>query len=103
MVSAILTRPSRRCELSLSVPRAGCNFSAISGSDANALRWDKLGYSHLSKLASERPEETFVRRTESIELWDEDVPHHKIKEMSEYLEDVCQCDSNQANTVGTVF
>ncbi|KAL3961072.1 hypothetical protein ACCO45_006189 [Purpureocillium lilacinum] len=68
-------------------PWAGCNFSAISGSDANALRWDKLGYSHLSKLASERPEETFVRRTESIELWDEDVPHHKIKEMSEYLED----------------
>lgn len=29
-----------------------------------------------------------MRRTESIELWDEDGPQHKIKAMSEYLEDV---------------
>jgi hypothetical protein len=68
--------------------RAGCNFSAISGSDANALKWDRLGYSHLTKLASERPDETFVHRTPSTELWDENVPHDKIKAMSEYLEDV---------------
>ncbi|KFZ06075.1 hypothetical protein V501_07737 [Pseudogymnoascus sp. VKM F-4519 (FW-2642)] len=68
-------------------PWAGCNFSAISGSDANALKWDRLGYSHLTKLASERPDETFVHRTPSTELWDENVPHDKIKAMSEYLED----------------
>lgn len=67
---------------------AGCNFSAISGSDANALRWDRLGYSHLCKLASQDPAETFVQRTPSTELWDEDIPHHKMQTMSEYLEDV---------------
>lgn len=68
--------------------RAGCNFSAISGTDANALRWDKKGYSHLAKLASDKPDETFVSWTPSTELWDEDVPTDKIKHMSEYLEDV---------------
>ncbi|CAG9942591.1 unnamed protein product [Clonostachys rosea f. rosea IK726] len=68
-------------------PWAGCNFSAISGSDANALKWDRLGYTHLSKLASEKPEATHVQRTPSTELWDDDVPHEKIKAMSEYLED----------------
>lgn len=68
--------------------RAGCNFSAISGTDANALRWDRLGYAHLSKLASERAEEAFVHWTPSIELWDEEVPSAKIQHMSEYLKDV---------------
>lgn len=68
--------------------RAGCNFSAISGSDANALRWDRLGYMHLCKLASEKPQETCVSRTPSIEFWDANVPEDKIKSMSEYLEDV---------------
>ncbi|ETS77694.1 hypothetical protein PFICI_09756 [Pestalotiopsis fici W106-1] len=68
-------------------PWAGCNFSAISGTDANALRWDQLGYSHLTRLASEKSEESFVKRTESTELWDEDVPHDKIQAMSQYLED----------------
>ncbi|KAH7145598.1 hypothetical protein B0J13DRAFT_666103 [Dactylonectria estremocensis] len=68
-------------------PWAGCNFSAISGTDTNALRWDRLGYAHLCKLASKQPEETFVRRTPSTELWDENVPHDKIKHMAEYLED----------------
>lgn len=68
--------------------RAGCNFSAISGSDANALKWDRLCYSHLTKLASEQPKESFVVRTPSTEFWDENVPHAKIKAMSEYLEDV---------------
>ncbi|KAK1772068.1 hypothetical protein QBC33DRAFT_525579 [Phialemonium atrogriseum] len=66
-------------------PWAGCNFSAISGSDANALRWDRLGYSHLAKLASDNPEEAFVEWTASTELWDEAVPHAKIKAMSDYL------------------
>ncbi|KAL6400983.1 hypothetical protein AUP68_16703 [Ilyonectria robusta] len=68
-------------------PWAGCNFSAISGTDANALKWDRHGYTHLCKLASESPEETFVQRTPSTELWDENVPHDKIKGMAEYLED----------------
>ncbi|EQB54363.1 FAD dependent oxidoreductase [Colletotrichum gloeosporioides Cg-14] len=68
-------------------PWAGCNFSAISGSDANALRWDRVGYSHLCKLASEAEEEAFVKRTPSIEMWDEEIPHEKIKHMSDYLED----------------
>ncbi|KAF7551737.1 hypothetical protein G7Z17_g4797 [Cylindrodendrum hubeiense] len=67
--------------------RAGCNFSAISGTDADALRWDRFGYAHLTKLASDQPEDTFVKRTPSTELWDEEVPHDKIKIMSEYLED----------------
>ncbi|SPN96474.1 probable D-amino-acid oxidase [Cephalotrichum gorgonifer] len=68
-------------------PWAGCNFSAISGTDTNALRWDRLGYAHLAKLATEQPRESFVRRTESIEYWDENIPHDKIKSMADYLED----------------
>ncbi|KAL3469078.1 hypothetical protein BJX99DRAFT_242092 [Aspergillus californicus] len=68
-------------------PWAGCNFSAISGTDANALRWDRLCYSHLLDLATERPDEAFVRRTPSVEFWDDNIPHDKIKAMGEYLED----------------
>lgn len=30
---------------------------------------------------------SFVKKTPSIELWDEEVPYDKIKAMSEYLED----------------
>jgi hypothetical protein len=70
------------------VHRAGCNFSAISGTDANALRWDRLGYAHLAKLASTSGGKAFVERTPSIEYWDEVVPHDKIEFMSGYLEDV---------------
>lgn len=47
-----------------------------------------MGYAHLTKLASENPDESFVHRTPSTELWDEEIPHGKIKTMSEYLEDV---------------
>ncbi|KAJ0421684.1 hypothetical protein BJY00DRAFT_311986 [Aspergillus carlsbadensis] len=68
-------------------PWAGCNFSAISGTDANALRWDRLGYAHLAKLASMSGGEAFVKRTPSIEYWDEVVPRDKIEFMSGYLED----------------
>ncbi|KAI9150451.1 esterase lipase [Paramyrothecium foliicola] len=68
-------------------PWAGCNFSAISGSDANALRWDQLGYAHLTRLATEDSSGSYVQRTPSTEFWDEDVPLDKIKAMSEYLED----------------
>lgn len=52
------------------------------------MKWDKAGYRHLTKLASERSDESFVRRTPSTEFWDEEVPFHKIKTMSGYLEDV---------------
>lgn len=68
--------------------RAGCNFSAISGSDANALRWDALGYAHLMKLADHHGQEAFVQRTLSTEYWDDHIPHEKIKAMEGYLEDV---------------
>ncbi|KAF9892401.1 hypothetical protein FE257_001509 [Aspergillus nanangensis] len=54
-------------------PWAGCNFSAISGTDTNALKWDRLGYAHLKSLAFNQPDEAFVKRTPSIELWDENV------------------------------
>ncbi|UKZ74927.1 hypothetical protein TrVFT333_002597 [Trichoderma virens FT-333] len=69
-------------------PWAGCNFSGISGTDANAIKWDRLGYAHLTKLASEQGDEAYIRRTDSIEYWDEHVPHDKIKAISEYLEDL---------------
>lgn len=71
-----------------STNRAGCNFSAISGSDANALKWDSAGYSHLMRLANNDSEASYVKRTPSIEMWDEDIPENKIKDMSKYLEDV---------------
>lgn len=68
--------------------RAGCNFSGISGSDKNALRWDKMGYAHLTNLATSNETESFVSRTQSIEYWEANTPHDKIKAISEYLEDV---------------
>ncbi|KAG6001554.1 hypothetical protein E4U21_004094 [Claviceps maximensis] len=68
-------------------PWAGCNFSGISGSDANALRWDKLGYAHLMDLATHAEEDSFVSRTQSVEYWDGDVPYDKIRAISEYMED----------------
>lgn len=47
-----------------------------------------MGYAYLTKLATERSEESYVKRTPSTEYWEETVPHDKIKHMSEYLEDV---------------
>ncbi|KFA51894.1 hypothetical protein S40293_04105 [Stachybotrys chartarum IBT 40293] len=73
--------------VSYTSPWAGCNFSAISASDANALRWDRAGYAHLTKLAAQDSKQSFVQKTRSIELWDDAVPREKIKAMSEYLED----------------
>lgn len=67
-------------------PWAGCNYSSISGSDANALRWDRLGYRHLLQLATHHSAESYVARTSSTEIWDDVVPNDKIKIMSEYLE-----------------
>ncbi|OTA01747.1 D-aspartate oxidase [Trichoderma parareesei] len=76
-------------------PWAGCNFSGISGNDANALKWDRLGYTHLTRLASEHGDEAYIRRTASIEYWDEHVPHDKIKAISEYLEDFKEIPSHE--------
>ncbi|KAG5914074.1 hypothetical protein E4U53_004715, partial [Claviceps sorghi] len=66
---------------------AGCNFSGISGRDENALRWDRLGYAHLTDLATHAEQASFVSRTESVEYWDADAPLDKIRAVAEYLED----------------
>ncbi|KAF1849644.1 FAD dependent oxidoreductase [Cucurbitaria berberidis CBS 394.84] len=68
-------------------PWAGANFSAISGNDANALRWDKLGYGHMMKLAEEHGVEACISKTPSFEYWDEMPSRTKIDSMSEYLKD----------------
>lgn len=68
--------------------RAGANFSAISGGDANALRWDKLGYGHMMKLAEEHGVEACISKTPSFEYWDEMPARSKIDSMAEYLQDV---------------
>jgi D-amino-acid oxidase len=70
------------------VGRAGANFSAISGGDANALRWDKLGYGHMMKLAEEHGIEACISKTPSFEYWDEMPSRTKIDSMAEYLKDV---------------
>lgn len=81
----------RRARHKLTPFRAGCNFSAISGSDANALKWDRDGYAHLTNLAETDPAKSFVEYTPSTEFWEETVPHEKIKHMSGYLKDVRSC------------
>ncbi|OAL45538.1 FAD dependent oxidoreductase [Pyrenochaeta sp. DS3sAY3a] len=68
-------------------PWAGANFSAISAADANALRWDKLGYAHMMKLAEEHGVEACISKTPSFEYWDQMPPRPKIDSMSEYLKD----------------
>ncbi|EAT83813.1 hypothetical protein HBI56_062570 [Parastagonospora nodorum] len=68
-------------------PWAGANFSAISGGDANALRWDKLGYGHMMKLAEEHGVEACISKTPSFEYWDEMPARAKIESMAEYLKD----------------
>ncbi|OJJ65355.1 hypothetical protein ASPSYDRAFT_138980 [Aspergillus sydowii CBS 593.65] len=70
-------------------PWAGANFSGVSGSDANALRWDKAGYLTLMRLIDENAEEAkFLKKTESIEYWDDEPSMDKIRSVSEYLHDV---------------
>ncbi|KAF2441398.1 FAD dependent oxidoreductase [Karstenula rhodostoma CBS 690.94] len=68
-------------------PWAGANFSAISGGDANALRWDKYGYEHMLKLAEEHGTEACISKTPSFEYWDELPSPTKIESMAEYLKD----------------
>jgi D-amino-acid oxidase len=70
--------------------RAGANFSAISGSDANALRWDRLGYGYMMKLAEEHGVEACVSKTPSFEYWDEMPARTKIDSMAGYLTDVSE-------------
>ena len=68
--------------------RAGANFSAISGGDANALRWDKFGYKQMMKLSEEHGVEACISKTPSYEYWDEAPPSTKVESMAEYLHDV---------------
>ncbi|KAH6696928.1 hypothetical protein F5X68DRAFT_219350 [Plectosphaerella plurivora] len=68
-------------------PLAGANFSAISGNDDNALRWDRLGYQHLIKQASQYGRQSWIKRTPSVEYWDEGVSQDKLDSISAYLED----------------
>ena len=69
--------------------RAGANFSAISGSDKNALIWDKAGYKRLMKLAATDGPAAAIRKTQSFEYWDEKPTEEKLKSLADYLEDVC--------------
>ncbi|KAL6885402.1 FAD dependent oxidoreductase [Trichoderma evansii] len=66
---------------------AGCNYSGVSGFLEDQLRWDRQGYLHLAKLATERGTEAYVARTPSIEYWDEGIPPNKLDDIREYLED----------------
>ncbi|KGO44257.1 D-amino-acid oxidase [Penicillium expansum] len=68
-------------------PWAGANFSAISASDPNALRWDKLGYMYLLNLAAKDGKNAFVKETPSVEYWDELPSREKINSMAAYLKD----------------
>ncbi|KAK8032078.1 FAD dependent oxidoreductase [Apiospora arundinis] len=68
-------------------PWAGANFSAISGHDANALRWDRTGYQHLTRLAKQVGAESFVQQTPSTEYWDDKVSDDKMQSLSHYLQD----------------
>ncbi|CAG8909549.1 unnamed protein product [Penicillium egyptiacum] len=83
-------------------PWAGANFSALSASDKNALRWDQLGYKHLLKLAAQDGKNAFVRETPSTEYWDEMPSRTKLDSMASYLKDVTtvQRDSSAGPTRG---
>lgn len=39
-------------------------------------------------LATHNETESFVSKTQSVEYWDANTPHDKIKSISQYLEDV---------------
>ncbi|KAJ5294665.1 hypothetical protein N7508_009486 [Penicillium antarcticum] len=70
---------------SIVVVGAGANFSAISASDENSLRWDKLGYAYLLDLAAKDGKNAFVKETPSTEYWDEMPSLAKINSMATYL------------------
>jgi hypothetical protein len=54
----------------------------------NALRWDRLGYGHMMKLAEEHGAEACIAKTLSFEYWDDMPSRTKIDSMAEYLKDV---------------
>lgn len=54
----------------------------------NALRWDRLGYAKMMKLAEEHGVEACISKTDSYEYWDEMPSSAKIESMAEYLQDV---------------
>lgn len=69
--------------------RAGANFSGISGGDANALRWDRAGYTLMMEMIDKKTTEAkFLAKTDSTEYWDEMPQPDKIQSMTEYLRDV---------------
>ncbi|KAI2486119.1 D-amino acid oxidase [Pyrenophora tritici-repentis] len=68
-------------------PWAGANFSAISGSDKNALIWDKAGYKRLMKLAATNSPATAIKKTQSFEYWDKKPAEEKLESLADYLED----------------
>ncbi|KAJ5805207.1 D-amino-acid oxidase [Penicillium riverlandense] len=70
-------------------PWAGANFSAISSSDQKALRWDKIGYKYLLRLAAQNGTRAFVQKTTSTEYWDEMPSQEKLNSMADYLKDFC--------------
>ncbi|OGM42822.1 oligopeptide transporter [Aspergillus bombycis] len=70
-------------------PWAGANFSGISGSDANALRWDRSGYLAMMRLIDTGAEEAkYLSKTASTEYWDQAPSQDKIISMAEYLHDL---------------
>ncbi|THY19390.1 hypothetical protein D6D01_07074 [Aureobasidium pullulans] len=68
-------------------PWAGANFSAISGSDENALIWDKAGYRRLMKLAETDGPAAAIKKTQSVEYWDEQPAEEKLSSLAGYLDD----------------
>lgn len=83
------------------VCRAGANFSAISGNDKNALRWDRDGYLSMWALVeSGGPEAKYLKKTKSTEYFDMAPDSNKIASMKQYLNDVSvaiQCILQSAN------
>ncbi|EED16583.1 D-amino acid oxidase, putative [Talaromyces stipitatus ATCC 10500] len=70
-------------------PWAGANFSGISGGDANALRWDRAGYTLMMEMIDKKVTEArYLEKTESTEYWDEMPQPDKIQSMTEYLRDL---------------
>ncbi|KAH8430811.1 FAD-dependent oxidoreductase [Aspergillus melleus] len=77
-------------------PWAGGNFSGISGSDKNALHWDRLGYLTMMDLVDRGAEEAkYLLKTASTEYWDEMPSRDKIQSIVEYLRDPVQIPKNE--------
>lgn len=75
--------------IDLIIYRAGANFSAISGNDNNALRWDREGYLSMWALVdSGEPEAKYLKKTKSTEYFDMVPDSNKITSMKQYLNDV---------------